>query len=89
MVARIEMAKIDSLKVTVHQMLESLAKVLSALAVLIATIAPLIGPARHYLASYTDMQTVVALSDCAPPGDHKLISLSDGSRLAHECGDIG
>jgi transmembrane sensor len=81
MVTRIEMAKIDSLKVTVHQMLESLAKVLSALAVLIATVAPLTGPAWHYLALNTGTQTVVALSDGAPPGDHKLISLSDGSTV--------
>jgi ferric-dicitrate binding protein FerR (iron transport regulator) len=81
LVTGIEMTKTDSWRVTVQQVLESLAKVLSALAVLITAMAPLIGPARHYLASHTDTQTVVAFSDCAPLGGHKLISLSDGSTV--------
>ena len=71
------MAKIDS----VQQVLKNLAKVLSALGVLVAAISAVMGPVRHYLASLTDAQTVDAFSDRAPPGDHKLISLSDGSTV--------
>jgi transmembrane sensor len=72
------MPKMGLWRVTGQHFLESFAKFLTALAVLITTGAPVIGPARQYLAG---TQTVVGFSDRAPLGDHKLISLSDGSTV--------